>query len=85
MRRELTVTSKGQVTLRKELLNHLGVVPGEKISVELLPSGRAAIEAARRQGSIDEFFGCVQRAGSPVLTIEAMNDIIADGWSGKEK
>jgi hypothetical protein len=27
----LTVTAKGQVTLRKDLLNHLGVRPGEKI------------------------------------------------------
>jgi bifunctional DNA-binding transcriptional regulator/antitoxin component of YhaV-PrlF toxin-antitoxin module len=84
MRRELTVTSKGQVTLRKELLNHLGVAPGDKISFECLPSGRVAIEAARREGSIDAFFGCLQLAGLPTLTIEAMNDIIADGWSGKE-
>jgi len=26
----LTVTSRGQVTLRKEYLQHLGVKPGEK-------------------------------------------------------
>ena len=29
----LTVTSKGQVTLRKDLLTHLGVHPGDKITV----------------------------------------------------
>jgi bifunctional DNA-binding transcriptional regulator/antitoxin component of YhaV-PrlF toxin-antitoxin module len=28
-----TVTAKGQITLRKELLQHLGVHPGEKISI----------------------------------------------------
>lgn len=28
----LTVTAKGQVTLRKDLLEHLGVHPGEKIT-----------------------------------------------------
>ena len=27
----LTVTAKGQVTLRKDLLKHLGVHPGEKL------------------------------------------------------
>jgi bifunctional DNA-binding transcriptional regulator/antitoxin component of YhaV-PrlF toxin-antitoxin module len=84
MRQELTVTSKGRVTLRKEVLRHLSVRPGDKISVELLPSGRATIEAARRGGSIEDFFGCLQRKDSPTLTIEAMNEIIADGWSGRE-
>ncbi|MCT0212358.1 MULTISPECIES: AbrB/MazE/SpoVT family DNA-binding domain-containing protein [unclassified Synechococcus] len=32
----LTVTSKGQVTLRKELLGHLGVKPGQRVDVEVL-------------------------------------------------
>jgi bifunctional DNA-binding transcriptional regulator/antitoxin component of YhaV-PrlF toxin-antitoxin module len=36
----LTVTAKGQVTLRKDLLEHLGVRPGEKIAVDKLPDGR---------------------------------------------
>ena len=36
----LTVTSKGQVTLRKDVLDHLGVQPGQRISVDKLPDGR---------------------------------------------
>ena len=36
----LTVTAKGQVTLRQELLRHLGVKPGEQIEVSALPGGR---------------------------------------------
>ena len=34
--RTLTVTAKGQVTLRKDVLEHLDVRPGEKISVDKL-------------------------------------------------
>ena len=30
----LTITAKGEVTLRKELLLHLGAMPGDKITVE---------------------------------------------------
>ncbi len=41
----LTVTTKGQVTLRKDVLQHLGVVPGEKIAVEKLPDGRVEVRA----------------------------------------
>ncbi|MGO7565492.1 AbrB/MazE/SpoVT family DNA-binding domain-containing protein, partial [Rhizobium johnstonii] len=32
----LTLTAKGQVTLKKEVLQHLGVRPGDKIYVDLL-------------------------------------------------
>jgi antitoxin PrlF len=28
---KLTITTKGQVTLRKDLLKHLGVEPGERL------------------------------------------------------
>ena len=48
----LTVTAKGQVTLRKELLKHIGVQPGEKIAVDKLPDGTIAIKAARSTGKI---------------------------------
>jgi hypothetical protein len=34
----LTVTAKGQVTLRKDLLKHLGVQPGEKITIDKIPA-----------------------------------------------
>jgi len=37
---KLTITAKGQVTLKQELLNHLGVGPGEKIEADKLPEGR---------------------------------------------
>jgi bifunctional DNA-binding transcriptional regulator/antitoxin component of YhaV-PrlF toxin-antitoxin module len=49
----LTVTAKGQVTLGKELLEHLGVEPGEKIELELLPEGRASIQAERKGNPIE--------------------------------
>ena len=44
----LTVTAKGQVTLRKEVLRHLDVAPGQKVEMYLLPNGR--LECARRTG-----------------------------------
>jgi bifunctional DNA-binding transcriptional regulator/antitoxin component of YhaV-PrlF toxin-antitoxin module len=44
----LSVTARGQVTLRRETLAHLGIRPGDKIEVDLLPDGRAQLSAARR-------------------------------------
>ena len=59
MATRLTVTAKGQVTLRRELLRHLGLSTGDRIIVDLLPEGRAEIRAAKGDGEIDGFFGCL--------------------------
>jgi AbrB family looped-hinge helix DNA binding protein len=79
----LTVTGKGQVTLRKDVLRHLGVQPGDKIEVDMLPEGRIEVRAARTTGHISDVFGMLKRPNGPSLTIEEMNEIIADGWAGK--
>ncbi len=78
---QLTLTSKGQVTLRGNVLKHLGVVPGEKINVELLPNGRAEIRSAKPTGTIDGFIGLLAGKSKVVLTIEEMNKAAAEGWA----
>jgi AbrB family looped-hinge helix DNA binding protein len=79
----LTVTSKGQITLRKDLLKYLGVQPGEKIDVEKLPGGRIVVKAARPNGRISDVFGCLKRPDGPSLTIDEINQIAADSWAGR--
>ncbi|QSR84700.1 AbrB/MazE/SpoVT family DNA-binding domain-containing protein [Methylacidimicrobium sp. B4] len=81
----LTVTVKGQVTLKRDLLQHLGIEPGERLEVEKLPGGELRIRAARPRGTIDGFFHSLDgkvRLKKP-LTIEEMNDIAAAGWAGR--
>jgi hypothetical protein len=79
----LTITAKGQVTLRKDLLKHLGVRPGEKIAVLKLAGGRIEMRAARPTGKISDAFGFLKRKGGPSLSIAAINKIAARGWAGK--
>jgi len=82
--RTLTVTAKGQVTLRKDLLEHLGVHPGEKITMDMLPGGRIEVKAARPTGNISDAFGLLKsKRKGRVLSIEDMNEIVARGWAGK--
>jgi AbrB family looped-hinge helix DNA binding protein len=52
---QLTVTSKGQITLTKSVLEHMNIKPGDKVDVELLPDGRVLLyraEAAKLPTSI---------------------------------
>jgi len=80
----LTVTAKGQVTLRKELLQHLGVEPGEKIEVRPLPGGRIEVKAAAAEGRIEDFFGLLEGKSRKVATIDEINEAAARGWAGRK-
>ena len=79
----LTVTAKGQVTLRKDLLKHLGIHPGETIAVDKLPEGRLEMKAVRPTGRISDVFDFLKKKNGPSLSIEKINRIAARGWAGK--
>jgi AbrB family looped-hinge helix DNA binding protein len=79
----LTVTAKGQVTLRKDLLKHLGVQPGDKVAVDVLPDGRIEMKAARSAGKISDVFNVFRKRGGPRLSIEQINEATRRGWSGR--
>jgi antitoxin PrlF len=78
----LTVTAKGQVTLKKELLKHLGVQPGQKVEVDTLPGGQLAVRAARARGGWEKAYGILAGKTDKVATIEEINEATAKGWAG---
>ncbi|MDE1917889.1 MAG: AbrB/MazE/SpoVT family DNA-binding domain-containing protein [Sphingomonadales bacterium] len=79
----LTVTAKGQITLRKDLLQHLGVHPGAKLELHKLPNGAIEVRAAPVKGKIADFFGILKKDGQRPVSIEEMNEVIAKGWAGE--
>ena len=80
----LTVTARGQVTLRKEVLQHLGIQPGDKIELDLLPEGRGLLKAARPTGTINRFVGLLAGRTQKVATLEEMIEAATQGWAGQE-
>lgn len=66
----LAVTMKGEVTLERELLQHLGVRPGERIEFDKMPGGEIRIRAARPAGSINDFIGRHAGKVSKPISIE---------------
>ena len=80
----LTVTARGQVTFRKDVLQHLVVHPGEKIELDKLPDGRVALRAARPSGKIDHFLGLLAGKTRKVATLKEINEAAAAGWAGRE-
>ncbi|MBV1708037.1 MAG: AbrB/MazE/SpoVT family DNA-binding domain-containing protein [Hyphomicrobiales bacterium] len=79
----LTVTARGQVTFRKDVLQHLGIRPGDKIELDLLPDGRGLLKAARPTGTIASFVGLLAGRTPKVATLEEINEAAAQGWAGQ--
>jgi len=77
----LTVTARGQVTFRKDVLQHLGIRPGEKIELEKQADGGLMLRAARPVGKIDSFLGLLAGKTRKIATLDEMHEAAVDGWS----
>jgi antitoxin PrlF len=80
----LTVTARGQVTFRKEVLQHLGIKPGDKLELAKLPDGRVALRAAQPSGSIEQFLGMLAGRSSKVATLEEIAAAASAGWAQRK-
>ena len=76
------VTIKGQVTLRRGLLDHIGVRPGGQIDIVPLPDGRLEVRSAADL-SLQSLFGILKRPGQKPVSLEEINDTIEKGWAGQ--
>lgn len=79
----LTVTTRGQVTFRKDVLQHLGIKAGEKIVLDKLPDGRVGLRAALPEGTIDGFIGLLTGKSKKVASLEELDEAAAAGWAGQ--
>jgi bifunctional DNA-binding transcriptional regulator/antitoxin component of YhaV-PrlF toxin-antitoxin module len=73
---ELTVTAKGQITLRRAVLEHLGVAPGDRVGVSLLENGRIELVAATAGDHIRGLRGALRRPGQRSVSLAEMQEAI---------
>lgn len=75
---ESTLTTKGQTTLPKDVREHLGLEPGDKVRYLVL-GDEVRIVRPRPAMSL---CGSLKHAGAPV-SLDAMDAAIADGATGR--
>ena len=75
-----TVTSKGQITLPKEIREGLGVQPGDRVLFWRDAEGRVIVEAETLD--LRTLRGMLRGRG-PRLTVEQMNEVIAQAAGGR--
>lgn len=78
----LKLTARGQVTLRKEFLQHIGVKPGEKIEIELAQPNQLTIQPVKRTGRIEDAFGMLKGKTKVKATIQEIKDATERAWAG---
>lgn len=71
-----TMTSKGQITVPKEVRDDLKLEAGSQVMFVKLPGGHYRIVA--RTGKISDLKGILNYPGMPHLTIEEMNNAIGE-------
>ena len=75
-----TLTSKGQITLPKEIRDHLRLENGDRVNFEIR-DGAVIVEP--ETVDIRSLRGIVKRRGRKKVSIEAMNAAIRRGASGR--
>ena len=78
----LTITAKGQITLRKEVLAHLGAKPGDRLAVDMLVGGKVQIQPMQGK-PVSSIIGILARPGNKRLSIEEIKEHPAAGWAGE--
>ena len=68
-----TLTSKGQITLPKEVREQLGLKPGDRVEIYVDHDGRAVIE---RTLKLEELAGVLPRP-KRALSVQEINEAIA--------
>lgn len=72
-----TMTSKGQITVPKDVRDALGLKPGSKVVFVDIGGGQYRLLA--RTGELSSLSGFLHRPGQTPLTLEQMDEAIAEG------
>jgi len=66
-----TLTSKGQVTVPREIRDRLGLKSGDKMAFTLLSDGTVVMRPKTRR--LADLAGSLARSGQPRVAVEDMN------------
>jgi antitoxin PrlF len=75
-----TLTSKGQITIPKEVREHLGVEAGDRLNFQIADGGEVIVEP--ETVDLRSLHGILKRRGRPV-SLKAMELAVRRGATGK--
>ena len=70
-----TLTTKGQITIPKEVRDHLGVETGDRLSFVVQEDGTVIVKPITRH--VRELGGLLRRPGQRIVSVDEMDQAIA--------
>jgi bifunctional DNA-binding transcriptional regulator/antitoxin component of YhaV-PrlF toxin-antitoxin module len=80
---DITLSGRGQFTLNKGLLEHLGVKPGDQVSIHKMPDGKLEISARKDKltvGDAKKLFRQLFAGNTVRASVDDINAAIAEGY-----
>jgi bifunctional DNA-binding transcriptional regulator/antitoxin component of YhaV-PrlF toxin-antitoxin module len=79
----LTLTRNGQFTVNKSLMEHIGVKPGDAISIRPMPDGSFSVRARSKKRPLSEMRGAFRHIIGDVepLSLEEINRAISEAYA----
>jgi AbrB family looped-hinge helix DNA binding protein len=71
MTTDATLTSKGQTTIPKEIRAGLGLIPGDRITLTLMPDGTVVMRVKSK--SVTDLAGLLRKEGRKPVAIERLS------------
>ncbi len=78
-----TLTSKGQVTIPKEVREYLRVDAGDRLEFSLEPDG--SVRVRRPQRAVGDLYGMLRRRGSEPVSIAEMHQAVLDAVAAEDE
>ena len=76
-----TLTSKGQITIPKEIRDHLKLRTGHRLEFRIATDGHVVMQSRSRD--VRELKGILRSPRRKPVSVEEMNEAIAQGFAGK--
>lgn len=71
-----TMTSKGRITVPREVREHLGLTTGDQLDFRIHGDGTVTVEV--QQGSAERLWRRLYRSGRPPVSVEEVDDGVRD-------
>ena len=84
---DLTLTRNGQFTVNKSLMEHIGVKPGDPVSVRPMADGSFLVMARNKKRPLSEMRGAFRHIFEDVqpLSLEDIDKAILEGYANAGK
>lgn len=78
-----TVTSKGQITLPKEVREHLHIGEGDRVDIQIEKDG--SVRLVPVSGSVRDLYGCLRRADVPSPSLEDLEEALLESMAADDE